>query len=53
VTFADLSNELTNNTSANSNSVSTLGIYANDPPTQGDVQAVIDKLDELINALRR
>ena len=53
VTFADLSTELTNNTSANSNGVSTLGFFANDPPSQSDVQQIIDKLDELINALRR
>ena len=53
VTFSDLTNELTMNTSANTNSVSTMGIFANDPPTQSDVQTVIDKLDELINALRR
>ena len=53
VTFADLTTELTNNTSANSNGVSTLNIFANDPPSQWDVQQIIDKLDELINALRR
>ncbi|MCB1209292.1 MAG: hypothetical protein KDK97_08195, partial [Verrucomicrobiales bacterium] len=53
VTYSDLSNELTNNTSANTNNVSTLGIYVNDPPSQGDVQSIVDKLDELINALRR
>jgi|APTNR8051073442_1049403.scaffolds.fasta_scaffold01492_10 hypothetical protein len=53
VTFADLINELTNNTSANSNGVATLGIFANDPPNQWDVQKIIDNLDELINALRR
>ena len=53
VTFADLTTELTNNTSANSNGVGTLGFFANDPPNQSDVQQIIDKLDELINALRR
>jgi hypothetical protein len=53
VTFAALSTELTNNTSANSNGVGTLGFFANDPPNQSDVQQIIDKLDELINALRR
>jgi hypothetical protein len=40
-------------TSANSNAVSTLGIGISDPPQQGEVQAIADKLDELINALRR
>jgi hypothetical protein len=53
VTFAALSTELTNNTSANSNGVGTLGFFANDPPNQSDVQQIIDKVDELINALRR
>jgi len=53
VTFAALSTELNNNTSANSNGVGTLGFFANDPPNQSDVQQIIDKLDELINALRR
>jgi hypothetical protein len=38
---------------ANSNDVAILGIAISDPPTQGDVQAIADKLDELINALRR
>ena len=53
VTFAALSTELNNNTSANSNGVGTLGFFANDPPNQSDVQQIIDKVDELINALRR
>ena len=40
-------------TSANTNGVSTLGMVVSDPPTQGEVQQIADKLDELINALRR
>ena len=40
-------------TSANSNGVGTLGLVISDPPTQAEVQAIMDKLDELINALRR
>ena len=40
-------------TSGNSNGVATLGIASSDPPTQGEVQAIADKLDELISALRR
>ena len=39
--------------SANSNGVSTLGLAVSDPPTQAEVQQIADKLDELINALRR
>jgi hypothetical protein len=40
-------------TSTNSNVVTTLGMTVSDPPTQSEVQALADKLDELINALRR
>ena len=42
-----------NGTSANSNAVATLGMTVSDPPTQAEVQAIADKIDELINALRR
>lgn len=42
-----------NGTSSNSNSVETLGMAVSDPPTQGEVQTIADKIDELINALRR
>jgi hypothetical protein len=51
-TAADLSNALTT-TSTNTNGVSTLGLVVSDPPAQAEVQAIADKLDELINALRR
>ncbi len=40
-------------TSANSNGVALLGLVVSDPPTQSEVQAIVSKLDELINALRR
>jgi hypothetical protein len=40
-------------TSANSNAVGTFGMAVSDLPTQGEVQAIADKLDELINASRR
>ena len=40
-------------TSANSNGVALLGITVSDPPTQAEMQAVANKLDELITALRR
>ena len=39
--------------SSNSNDVSFLNFSVNDPPTQQDVQLVLDKVDELIQALRR
>ena len=39
------------NSSATSNAVDFLS--PSDPPTQGEMQAVIDKVNELITALRR
>ena len=41
------------NSSANTNAVTPLGILVSDPPTQAELQAVVNKLDELITALRR
>lgn len=47
-------NALTNASSNTSNGVSTLGLtITNNPPQQFEVQPIADKLDELINALRR
>jgi hypothetical protein len=40
-------------TSSNSNGVALLGLVVSDPPTQAEVQQIVNKLDELINALRR
>ncbi|MGY8644204.1 MAG: hypothetical protein ACKVJU_24310 [Verrucomicrobiales bacterium] len=40
-------------TSTNSNGVTELARVISDPPTQADVQAIADKLDELIGVLRR
>jgi hypothetical protein len=40
-------------TSGNSDGVEVLGTAVSDPPTQGEMQAIADKLDELILALRR
>ena len=40
-------------TSANSNGVALLGQVVSDPPTQAEVQQIANKLDELVNALRR
>lgn len=40
-------------TSGNSDGVEVLGMVVSDPPTQGAIQAIADKLDELILALRR
>ncbi|MFM2178075.1 MAG: hypothetical protein RL015_2173 [Verrucomicrobiota bacterium] len=52
VSHAELLNTL-NSTSANSNGVSPLGLAVSDPPSQSDLQQVANKLDELIQALRR
>ncbi len=40
-------------TSSNVNSVSLLSMIVSDPPQQFEVQAIVDKIDELINALYR
>jgi hypothetical protein len=40
-------------TSANRNGVGTLGMSVSDPPTPSEVQALADKHDDLLNALRR
>ena len=40
-------------TSGNSNGVGLLNLFISDPPSQGEMQAVANKLDELIQALRR
>ena len=45
--------EATVASSANTNGVAVMGISVSNPPTQGEVQAVIDKVNELIAALRR
>ena len=55
-TQADLSNAINSaltQTSANTNAVATLGIAADGSYNQSQMQDVINKLDELINALRR
>jgi hypothetical protein len=55
-TINDLNNAIANalaQTSNNSNSVSTLGQGADGNYNQSQMQDVLNKLDELINALRR
>ncbi len=52
VTQAQLDSAISG-TSTNSNAVTTLGIVVSDPPTQAEMQQVVNKLDELITALRR
>ena len=51
-TQAALSSQI-DGTSANSNGVATLSMGISDPPTQSEVQTIADKVDELLNALRR
>ena len=41
------------NSSANSNGVPLLNLTVSAPPTQAEVQAIADKLDALLTALRR
>ena len=52
VSAADLSFAF-GNTSANTNGVQLLGLTVSDPPTQSELQAVANKIDELIGAMRR
>ena len=40
-------------TSANTNNVNTLDLFPSDPPTQAEMQDVVNKINELILALRR
>ena len=40
-------------TSNNSNAVATMGLVVSDPPTQAEMQALVNKVDALISALRR
>lgn len=51
-TQADLAAQI-GGTSANSNAVATLDFVVSDPPQQGETQAILDKVNELINTLRR
>ena len=51
-TQADLGNAIAG-TSSNSNGVATLSQGASGSYDPGQMQAVLDKIDELINALRR
>ena len=56
MTAADLNSALataTANSSANTNSITLLGLTVSDPPTQAEMQAIANKLDELITAQRR
>jgi hypothetical protein len=52
VTTADLNTAL-GGTSSNSNIVGLLAYVPSDPPTAADWQALADKVNELITALRR
>ncbi len=42
-----------NGTSANSNAVDFLSLTVSDPPTESEVQSIVDKVNEVIGALRR
>ncbi len=52
VTNSALANAISG-TSNNTNAVSTLGLVVSDPPTQGEMQSIVNKVDELILALRK
>ena len=52
VSNATLAGEIAG-TARNPNTVSMLGITVSNPPTQAELQAVVDKVNELIGALAR
>ncbi len=49
----DVNAAINENSAANSDSVFYLQLAPSDPPTQSDVQAVVDRMNELITALNR
>ena len=51
--ITSVTDSLATGSSANSNGVSTLNLAVSDPPSQMEMQALANKLDELIAALRR
>ncbi len=56
VSSTDVTNAIANEisgTARNPNTVSMLGISISNPPTQGELQAVLDKVNELIGSLQR
>jgi len=52
-TIDDVNAAIVANSAANSDSVFYLQLAPSDPPTQSDMQAIIDRLNELITALNR
>jgi hypothetical protein len=52
-TSAQVTDAINQQSSANSNGVFALGMNVSDPPTQGEVQEIADKIDELLAALKR
>jgi len=42
-----------NGTPSNGNAIEPMNLTVSDPPSQSEVQAVVDKLNELIAALKR
>ncbi len=49
----DVNAAINANSAANSDNVFYLQLAPSDPPTQSDVQAIIDRMNELITALNR
>ena len=52
VTFPDLNNAISG-TAQNPGTVATLSLTVSDPLVAADVQLIVDKVNELINALKR
>jgi hypothetical protein len=52
-TLDDVNAAIAANSAANSDTVFYMQLVPSDPPTQSEVQAIIDRLNELITALNR
>ena len=53
VSMTDVNTAIQQGASANSNNVITFTDTFSDPPTEAEMQALVDKLNELINQLRQ
>jgi hypothetical protein len=53
VTTADMETEMFANTAGNVSAIAKLNLTVSNPPTPAQVQAVADKVDELITLLQR
>jgi len=53
ITTADMETEMFADTAGNVSTIAALNLTVSNPPTQAEMQALADKLDELIALLKR